>query len=133
GFTLLDLLKQRGALAPVEMLRVLDPLARAVGHAVRQRIAGLDLSKEQIVAHFPGGISDADRARLLAAPLDQWPEFEIKAEVLSLGELAAEAGASLASMATMAPAAGPAAALAPVQSLARLACEMLGGSGNGGF
>jgi protein kinase-like protein len=133
GFTLLDLLKQRGALAPAEMLRVLEPLARAAGHAVRQRLAGLDLSKEQIVAHFPSGLSDADRASVLAAPLDRWPEFEIKAGVLSLGALAAEAGTSLASMATMAPAAGPPAALAPVKTLAVLACEMLGASGNGAF
>src|SRR5205807_7072437 len=82
GFTLLDLLKQRGALAPAEVLRVLEPLARAASHAARQQIAGLDLAKEQIIAHFPGGLSDAERARVLATTLDQWPAYEVKAGVL---------------------------------------------------
>ena len=133
GFTLLDLLKERGSLAPSEVLRLAEPLARAADHAAARQIAGLDFAKGQIVAHFPGGLSGDARGRVLALPVDEWPAFEIKAGTLSLGELDADSGGSLASMDTLAPATGPAAALAPVRSLAALACEMLGASGTGAF
>jgi serine/threonine protein kinase len=133
GFTLLELLKQRSAISPAEALRVLEPLARAAGHAVEHKLGGFDLAKESVIVHFPGGLSDADRLRVLATPLDQCPPYEIKASAISLGDITGQSGASLASMATMLPAKGSNVALSPVKALANLMCEMLGSIGGTGF
>jgi len=134
GFSLFDLLKHRGVLAPDDALRLLGPLARAVDHAIQHRLAGLDLSKEQVAIHFPSNPGESETSRLLnEVPPAQWPVYEIKAGVLGFHEFTAETDGSLMSMITMAPTIGPTAVNAPVKSLANLACEMLGTTGGDAF
>ena len=133
GFSLLELLKQRSVLSPAEVLRLLEPLARASDCAVQYRLAGFDLSKESVMAHFPDGLTNADRQRVLAETLDHWPPYEIIGTAISLGDITGHSDASLASMATMRMAATSNVALSPIKALANLVCEMLGSDGRTGF
>ena len=135
GFSLFDLLKHRGILSPADTLRLLEPLSRAVDHAMKHRLGGLDLAKGQVAVHFPGSPGESEINRLLTeVPLAQWPVHEIKAGVLGWDAAAAPAAdVSLVSMATMIPGTGFAATSAPGKALAALACELLGASGAGGF
>ena len=133
GFTLLELLKQRSVLSPSEALRLLEPLARVADFALENKLAGFDLSKEQVAVHFPGGLNDEDRVRVLAEPLDQWPQHEVKVSAISLDDLTSHSDSSIASMMTMAPVTGSNAVFSPVKALANLVCEMLGSVGGTGF
>ncbi len=134
GFSLLDLLKQRGTLTPGEVARILTPLAEVATHAARHGLRGLNLTKEQVIVHFPGGLNESIRATVLKAPVEQWPTHTIKAGTLSLGGSETGNAHSLQTMLTMAP--SPSAggqSQAGVPALAQLACEMLGGRSGAAF
>jgi serine/threonine protein kinase len=134
GFTLLDLLRQRGVLSPSEALKLLAPLAAVADHSTRYGLRGLNFSKEQIVIHFPKSWDKASGVRLMETPLEEWPEYIVKAGTISLGDTGLAGDAMLASMATIAPTAGiHGVALAAVPSVAHIACEMLGGRGGDAF
>ena len=134
GFSLIELLKQRGALAPGEVVQLLAPLAAAADHAASHGIRGLNFAKEQIVIHFPATLDAAGRTRVLGTPLDEWPRHLVKAGTLSLGDSGPIGEGTLASTATMAPAAGTrGVALPAVSSVAHVACELLGGRGGEAF
>ncbi|MDB6150656.1 MAG: hypothetical protein JWQ44_2104, partial [Chthoniobacter sp.] len=128
GFSLLDLLKERGALLPFEVVRLLTPLAAAADHASRHGIHGVPLSKQQVHLHFPRGLSKNERPTVLAAPFEGWPPHAVKAEVLALSDGAAAVAGGMQSMMTFVPARSGNRAGTPtaVPALASLACELLG-------
>jgi len=135
GFTLLEVLKHRGALNPAEVLTLIGPLATAADHASRHSIHDIDLSKERVTVHFPAGMSEADRARLPAVGVESWPEHIVKAEILSPGHLNAQQDGGLQSMMTVAVdrQAVRAGASSSTTRLAILACELLGARLSGDF
>ena len=133
GFTLLDLLRQRGTLAPSEVLTILDALASAADHAIEHGLRGLNFSKEQIVIHFPQSPASSCEA-LISLPVIEWPDHVVKVTTLSLGDDGASDMGMIASMATIAPASGVCGAdFAAVPSIAQAACELLGGRGGAAF
>jgi len=135
GFTLLELLKHRGALPPHEALLLLTPLAAAADHATAHGLRGFSLGKGQTWVSFPDDASGENRQQALAEPVGTWAAHVLKVEALSLGGCGSGDDAALQSMATLATAGhgfGPAQPTAPA-ALAHLACELLGGSGSGTF
>ena len=129
GFTLLELLKHRGALPPHEAVLLLAPLAAAADHATAHGLRGLSLGKGQAWVRFPDDASAENRRRTLAEPVSNWPSHELKVEAISLGGSDGDDDAmqSMATLATSGQGFDPAQRTAPC-ALAHLASELLGGS-----
>jgi serine/threonine protein kinase/TPR repeat protein len=125
GFTALDLLRNRHALAVPEALTLLEPLAAAADHARAHGLSAPDLSPAHVLLAFDAAVDLPARTALLPAPLRGWPAFRPKVLPLHLGaELASSA--TWAGQQTIVPAA-PVAAGGVVRQLALLAYELLGG------
>jgi serine/threonine protein kinase len=133
GFSLLELLKHRGTLAPAETIDLLAPLANAADHAAQHGIHGLNLAKEQVFIHFPGGLTGEARHRCLSGPLSQWPPREIQAAVLSVDCSNSGQDEGLMSMMTMVPNSSGSRTHAATPALATLVRELLGGRGGDAF
>jgi serine/threonine protein kinase len=130
GFTLLEVLKHRGALPPHEALLLLGPLAAAADHAALHQLRGFSLRAGQAWVHFTGITALADRPAAPAQPADTWPPHALKVEAISLGGSAGGDATALQSLATLATAGHGLgiAPRAPATALAQLASELLGGS-----
>ena len=85
GFTLLELLKHRGALPTHEALLLLASLAAAADHATTHGLRGLSLCKGQAWVHFPGDTTAENRQHALTEPVGTWAPHVLKVEALSLG------------------------------------------------
>ena len=133
GFSLLELLKHRGTLAPSEAIELLAPLADAADHAEHHEIRGLNLAKDQVFIHFPGGLTAETRQRYLKGPLNQWPMHEIRAAVISVDGSDGTGDEGAMSMMTMVPNSGGSRTGATIPTLASLVCELLGGRGGDAF
>jgi serine/threonine protein kinase/formylglycine-generating enzyme required for sulfatase activity len=129
GFTLLELLKHRGALPPHEALLLLTPLAAAADHAAAHGLRGFTLGKGQTWVHFPADPTAENRQNALAEPVGTWAPHILKVEALSLGGSGGDdaAGQSIATLATAGPVLGSA-QRTPATALAQLTSELLGGS-----
>ena len=139
GFTLLAVLRARGALALPEVLRLLEALAAGFDHARQHGLTWLDWSKHQILFHFPGGFDDEQhRERTLHQPLASWPAHRVVLGTLHLERSAADGDETLVNTLTRLPAPDntdavgapgddPAAGL-EIAPLGRLIHELLGGN-----
>ena len=130
GFTLLDLLKHRGALPPHEVLLLLAPLASAADHAAAYRLRGFSLGKEKTWVHFPNAASVKSRRNAPGESVSAWPPHELKAEVISPDAPSGGNADAVQSMATLATS-GKGFRLTQrtaSAALAHLACELLGGA-----
>ncbi len=139
GFTLLAVLRARGAMTMHDALRLLKPMASGFDHARRHGLTRLEWSAHQILIHFPEGFDDEQRReRTLHLPLDTWPPFRVTLGTLPLERPAADDDDTLVGKRTRlhvpeeagVPAASgdaPAASL-EVSALGRLIYELLGGT-----
>jgi serine/threonine protein kinase len=134
GFSLFELLKQRGSLSPQELLLLLAPLAEAADHARMHGLSGVCLEKDHVWLHFPEGLSAERREEALRARLSEWPACLFKVNPVSPGDTGCAEGSGMNSMMTMGPAAGRSGATvrSNVVALAGLACEILGSHAVGG-
>ncbi len=95
GFTLVDLLRNRGTLALEDALRVLRPAALAADHAAAHGISHrIDFAPHQILLHFPGDrVNDGAETPLRPVPLGPlggWPEWQVKLNPLGVSRGAAD-------------------------------------------
>ncbi len=139
GFTLLAVLRARGVMTLHDTLRLLKPMAAGFDHARRYGLTRLELSKHQILIHFPEGFNDEQqRERTLHLPLAAWPPFRVALGTLPLERPATDGDDTLAGMLTRLPVSEdggapgaaenvPAAGLG-ISALGRLIYELLGGT-----
>jgi TPR repeat protein/serine/threonine protein kinase len=116
GFSLFELMESRRRLLPTDALPILRQLASAVDYAASCGVRGLNLDEKHVFVHFPDSSGDEPFPDLRALPVNQWPRYEIKADVISLVETG-----------TMIPGLPPHTREWEVAALAALACELLGG------
>ena len=126
GFTLVDLLRHRGALPLDEVLRCLEPLAAAADHARQAGLQELDFSPAQVLLAFEATLDLPGLSSLIGTPLPAWPAFHPKVYPFSLDFDDVRPETTWAGLQTIVPAA--AARPAAVRQLGLLAYELLGGS-----
>jgi serine/threonine protein kinase/TPR repeat protein len=78
GFPLIELLRVRRSLRIDEVLLLLDQAAAGIAFASERGVARLLIGVRQLLVHFPGGVDDATRQRLMTVPVSEWPAFEVK-------------------------------------------------------
>ncbi len=104
GFTLLAVLRARGALTLRETLGLLKPMAAGFDHARQHGLTRLELSKHQGLVHFPGGFEDEQqREQILHLPLAEWPPFKVALGTLPLERPSADGDETLVDMQTRGP------------------------------
>ena len=85
GFSLLELIKARGELRPAEVWRLLNDLPSALDHAAAY---GLTLAEPLLRKIFicppPGVPADATWLALREQPIEQWPEFRLRWNAVSI-------------------------------------------------
>ncbi len=126
GFTLVDLLRNRGALPLDETLRCLEPLAAAADHARQAGLPELDFSPAQVLLAFEATLDLPGLSSLMGTPLTVWPAFRPKVYPLSLHFDTQASAPTAAGLQTIVPVdhARPGA----IRQLAGLVYELLGGS-----
>ena len=95
GFSLVDLLRNRGTLALEDVLRVLRPAALATDHAAAHGMSQrLDFAPHQVLIHFPGDrVNDGSETPLRPVPLGPlsgWPDWQVKLDPLSTARSASD-------------------------------------------
>ncbi|MBV9128054.1 MAG: protein kinase, partial [Verrucomicrobia bacterium] len=95
GFTLVDLLRNRGTLGVEDVLRLLQPTALGVDHAADAGLSRrLDLAPHQVFLHFPGDrVNDGADAPLRSVPdgpLAGWPAWQLKLDPLGISRESAD-------------------------------------------
>lgn len=75
GFSLLDLLKARRELDAEEALKILQQAAEGADEALRLGLTNLEFGLHQLHIHFAAPV---EKEKLLRAPLNTWPEFQLK-------------------------------------------------------
>lgn len=129
GISLRQLLTRVDVLDVADVHRLLKPLAAASDCAEQHHLEGFDLVPEQILLHFPAGLREDQKARYLAAPLADWPEFELLTSCLTGGLFAPVGAASIgpgSGALSLASSANLNAANSGPVPLARFAAEILG-------
>ena len=127
GFPLIDLFRARRAVTLHEMLMLLRQMAPAVD-AAREASLRLEMSLRDIFVHFPESIAEPASTVVLHCPLDEWPAFVVKMNILgNLKEL--ERSTKLAKEESIVSYAKP---QRDVVQLGILVYELLGGK-QGGF
>jgi serine/threonine protein kinase/formylglycine-generating enzyme required for sulfatase activity len=126
GFPLIDLLRARRAVTLREMLMLLGQMAPAVD-AAREASLRLEMGLRDIFVHFPESLAEPAANVVLHCPLDEWPAFVVKMNILgNLKEL--ERSTKLAEEESIVSDAKP---QRDVVQLGTLVYELLGGKPEG--
>ncbi len=126
GFTLVDLLRNRGALPLDEALRCLEPLAAAADHARQAGLPELDFSPAQVLLAFEATLDLPGLSSLIGTPLTVWPAFRPKVYPLSLHFDSHASAPTAMGLQTVVPV--DTARPGSIRQLATLVYELLGGS-----
>ena len=126
GFTLVELLRHRGALPFQEVVQCLEPLAAAADHARQAGLPTPDFSPEGVLLGFEATLDVPAQSALLPAPLAGWPPFQPKVYPFSLAAALGAQEPTWTGLQTMAPAKPP--PPDALRQLALLTYELLGGN-----
>jgi serine/threonine protein kinase len=127
GFSLQELLRVRRVLAWEETLRIAKPLAKVLDFAAERKLLAGGVSLRHVfieIPHVPEESVEHQRT-----PVSTWPPFIVKVDALSLGQNAPDILAEPAQ--TVVDTGGFDSAATPVQQLARVIHELLGGVKSG--
>ena len=126
GFTLLDVLRARRELHWSETLRIVQPLAKLIDFLVDRDLLRGSVTLKDV--NIEPARSDEDLDALRRSLVDAWPPFLVKVDVLATAGLLSS-GLPQAAETMVRPVSSSGDLKNPVQLLARLIYELLGGVG----